>query len=108
MATIYVIRHGQASFGSDDYDNLSELGHRQAQVTGRYLQAQGIVFDAVYSGDLRRQRQTAEGALAAQPAGVPHHVDPRFNEIDNDGQVKHLLPTAPPVKNGKKVALIGA
>jgi len=28
MATIYVIRHGQASFGADDYDKLSPLGWR--------------------------------------------------------------------------------
>ena len=34
MATIYLIRHGQASFGSDDYDQLSQLGIRQAEVTG--------------------------------------------------------------------------
>ena len=37
MATIYLIRHGQASFGAEDYDKLSELGCRQAQVVGEYL-----------------------------------------------------------------------
>jgi len=92
MATIYLFRHGQASFGADDYDKLSALGERQAAVLGEYLRDQGIVLDAAYSGDLLRQRETAQLALASQPGAVTHHIDPRFNEIDNDEQVKHLLP----------------
>ena len=92
MATIYLIRHGQASFGSDDYDKLSHLGRRQATVAGEYLRDAGVTFDAVYSGNLLRQRETAELAVASQPGPVPHHIDPRFNEIDNDAQLKFLLP----------------
>jgi broad specificity phosphatase PhoE len=92
MATIYLIRHGQASFGSDNYDKLSELGCRQAQVTGQYLRDSGVVFDAVYSGDLERQRETARLAIASQPGEVPHHIDPRFNEVRNDEQLEHLMP----------------
>lgn len=92
MATIYLIRHGQASFGADNYDQLSELGQRQAVVTGEYLRDCGITLDAAYSGDLSRQRETASLALASQPKAVPHHIDARFNEIDNDAQIKHLLP----------------
>lgn len=92
MATIYLIRHGQASFGAENYDQLSELGKRQATVTGEYLRDCGIVLDAAYSGDLSRQRETASLALASQPGAVPHHIDPRFNEIDNDAQIKYLLP----------------
>lgn len=92
MATIYLIRHGQASFGAEDYDKLSALGCRQAQVAGEYLRDGGITFDAVFSGDLLRQRETAELAIASQPREVPHHIDHRFNEIRNDEQVKYLLP----------------
>ena len=92
MATIYLIRHGQASFGAADYDKLSPLGMRQAQVVGEYLRDQGIVLDAAYSGDLLRQRETAQLALASQPGEVCHHVDPRFNEIRNEEQLKFLLP----------------
>jgi broad specificity phosphatase PhoE len=92
MATIYLFRHGQASFGSDDYDKLSPLGERQATLLGHYLRDSGVVLDAAYSGDLLRQRETARLALAGQPAGVPHQVDPRFNEIDNDEQLRYLLP----------------
>lgn len=92
MATIYLVRHGQASFGADDYDRLSALGARQAQVLGEYLRDCGIIFDAAYSGDLLRQRETARLAMASQPQAVACQVDPRFNEIRNDEQVKHLVP----------------
>lgn len=92
MATIYLIRHGQASFGAEDYDKLSELGCRQAQVAGEYLRDCNITFDAVYSGNLLRQRETAQLAIASQPGAVTHHIDPRFNEIQNDEQLKYLMP----------------
>jgi len=92
MATIYVVRHGQASFGAEDYDKLSELGCRQAQVLGEYFRDAGIQFDAVYSGDLVRQRETARLAMACQRAVVPCHVDSRFNEIRNDEQIECLTP----------------
>lgn len=92
MSSIYLIRHGQASFGAQNYDKLSELGCRQAQVVGEYLSDSGIHFDAVYSGDLCRQRETASLALACQPGEVPHLIDSRFNEIQNDAQLKYLLP----------------
>ena len=92
MATIYLIRHGQASFGTDDYDRLSELGCRQAEVLGEYLRDCGIRFDAVYSGDLLRQKETARLALASHDGEVPHHVDPRFNEVRNDEHLEYLVP----------------
>jgi broad specificity phosphatase PhoE len=92
MATIYLIRHGQASFGAEDYDKLSEMGCRQAAVVGEYFRDRGVQFDAVYSGDLSRQRETARLAIASQPKAVHHHIDPRFNEIQNDAQLKYLVP----------------
>lgn len=92
MATIYIVRHGQASFGAENYDQLSDLGRRQAVVVGEYFRDTGIGFDAVYSGDLSRQRETARLVIASQPSEVPHHIDPRFNEIQNDEQLKYLVP----------------
>ena len=92
MATIYLIRHGQASFGTANYDKLSELGCRQAHVVGEYFRDTGVSFDAVYSGDLSRQRETAHLAIASQSVEVPHKVDPRFNEIQNEEQLKCLMP----------------
>lgn len=92
MSEIYVIRHGQASFGSDNYDQLSTLGRRQATVTGDYFKSIGVRFDAIYSGDLQRQRDTAQLASAYLGDTVTHHIDPRFNELDNDEQMEFLLP----------------
>lgn len=92
MASIYVIRHGQASFGEENYDKLSDLGCRQAQVLGHYLRDCQINFDAVYSGDLQRQQKTARLAIASQPGSVAHQVDPRFNEVRNDEQLEALVP----------------
>jgi broad specificity phosphatase PhoE len=92
VATIYLFRHGQASFGTEDYDRLSPLGERQATVLGEYLRDSGIVLDATYSGDLLRQRETARLATEGQPGGVSHTIDSRFNEINNEEQLEYLLP----------------
>lgn len=92
MATIYLVRHGQASFGSSNYDQLSSLGQRQADVTGHYFAQAGIAFDAAYSGNLSRQVETCRRVLASQSGSPGHHIDPRFNEICNDEQVEKLAP----------------
>ena len=73
MASVYVVRHGQASFGTDNYDRLSELGCRQAEVLGHYFDSRGLRFDAVYTGNLERQRKTAEIAVGSH--GREHRVD---------------------------------
>lgn len=60
MSVLYVVRHGQASFFKDDYDQLSDRGIEQSRALGRYWVQNGIELDEVYSGSLRRQRQTAD------------------------------------------------
>ncbi|MEC8956226.1 MAG: histidine phosphatase family protein, partial [Pseudomonadota bacterium] len=60
MSRLFFISHGQASFLSDNYDQLSDTGENQAQALGEQLTADNIVFDAVFSGDLVRQVGTAE------------------------------------------------
>ena len=92
MASIYLIRHGQASFGSSNYDQLSTLGQRQADLTGQFLRDTGVKIDYAVAGDLSRQQETGERVLASQAAGPVLNVDTRFNEIDNDEQIKALLP----------------
>src|SRR5690606_2569297 len=93
---LYLIRHGQASFGTDHYDRLSDLGRRQAEVLGHYLRDHGIHLDAAYSGSLQRQQDTAQLALASQPGAPALQVDPRFNEVNNDEQIHHLTPVVAP------------
>ena len=34
MGAIYLVRHGQAAFGTDDYDRLTEIGYTQAHLLG--------------------------------------------------------------------------
>ncbi|MBN8464677.1 MAG: histidine phosphatase family protein, partial [Dechloromonas sp.] len=60
MAELYLVRHGQASFGTGDYDRLSALGERQGVWLGEYFGERGIAFDRVVTGSLRRHRQTAD------------------------------------------------
>lgn len=96
MAEIYLVRHGQASFGTDNYDRLSTLGHRQAEVAGEYFHRLGLNFDAVYAGTLVRQNETAEGVrkvFAANGSELPPVVqDVGFNEVENDLQIHALAP----------------
>ena len=68
MASLYLIRHGQASFGSANYDQLSPLGQRQADVSGQFFADVGLYFADAVSGDLSRQRETGERILSSQPS----------------------------------------
>ncbi|MDJ0826835.1 MAG: histidine phosphatase family protein [Rhodobacter sp.] len=83
MSRLILIRHAQASFGSDDYDKLSPLGHQQADWLAGYFREHGLRFDRVIRGDLRRHRETAEAVLA-HGLGPDPEIDPRLNEIDYD------------------------
>src|SRR4051812_30533219 len=63
MPIVLLVRHGQASFGGDDYDRLSDLGREQSQATGRWLRHRELRRPVVVHGSLRRQRDTAALAL---------------------------------------------
>ncbi|MGV2836957.1 phosphoglycerate mutase family protein, partial [Pseudomonas shirazensis] len=65
MGNLYLIRHGQASFGAADYDVLSPVGVRQSQALGSHLANLGLRLDRCIAGDLRRQQDTALLALEA-------------------------------------------
>lgn len=58
MSKLFLIRHAQASFLSDDYDNLSDHGHQQSIELGEYFVNKGITIDKAYVGPLKRQIQT--------------------------------------------------
>jgi broad specificity phosphatase PhoE len=63
MSTLYLIRHGQASFGKEEYDELSDTGHRQARILAHHFEILNRRFDAIYTGTLSRQIRTAEAML---------------------------------------------
>lgn len=94
MGNLYLVRHGQASFGAADYDNLSELGHRQSVRLGEYFAGKGLQFEAVIVGTLRRHAQTWAGI--AQGAGLTQQALewPGLNEYDS-AAVIHAIHPAP-------------
>lgn len=96
MGNLYLIRHGQASFGAADYDVLSELGARQSRALGEHLGQLEIRLDRCIAGSLRRQQDTARLALEAlhgSGCAVPAlDTDPAFNEFDAEGLIRSLLP----------------
>jgi broad specificity phosphatase PhoE len=61
VGTLYLVRHGQAAFGTEHYDRLTDLGFSQARLLGSYFARRQIRFDAVFTGTLRRQTETAQG-----------------------------------------------
>ena len=58
MAQLFLVRHGQASYGAADYDRLSELGWRQARWLGEHFAERGIRFDVHVRGTPRRHDET--------------------------------------------------
>jgi len=114
MGTLFLVRHGQASFGADDYDVLSPLGQRQSIRLGNYFHARGLRFEAALSGTLNRQIQTLAGicegmgmALESrtQPAAaplrhraseasvaLPHLLWPGLNEYDSAAVIGAIHP----------------
>jgi broad specificity phosphatase PhoE len=90
MALVYLIRHGQASFGAEDYDVLSSAGQLQGKIVGDELRRRGVRPAQVWSGTLKRQRETA---LAAG-IGTPRE-DERWNEFDHLGLVNDAAPATP-------------
>jgi broad specificity phosphatase PhoE len=92
MANLLIIRHGQASFGADNYDQLSPLGQRQADLTGEFLCQMGTRFSAAYSGDLSRQRETGQRVLDRLEEAPDLVIDPRLNEVQTDEQIDVMMP----------------
>ncbi len=71
MGTVYLVRHGQAAFGTEHYDRLTDLGIAQARLLGGYFGRRQIRFDAVFTGTLRRQTETARGIFEGHEPGAP-------------------------------------
>ena len=96
MSILYLIRHGQASFGSADYDDLSDRGRRQAHRLADHFLRAGIRFDACWSGTLRRQRQTADAVRERyrDAGGTPpeRSETSALDEYDYESVLRALVP----------------
>ncbi len=92
MSHLFLIRHGQASFGAQNYDQLSQIGYSQAQTLGRYYQKQSVHFDQIIHGSLTRQQQTAQNMAEAMKFEGALSQDPALNEFDSENLLKYYLP----------------
>jgi broad specificity phosphatase PhoE len=88
MGQILLVRHAQASFGSTDYDRLSELGVEQARLLGEWITNRGRRIDLTVTGSLKRHRETAQACVAVLPAALRPagacRPEPGFDEYDAD------------------------
>jgi broad specificity phosphatase PhoE len=96
MSDLLLVRHGQAAAFEADSDRLTELGHLQSHKLGEYLLAQGLEFDDVVTGSLRRHRET-EAAVSrvfrAAGRSWPQPItDEGWNEYDAPNIMAVLLP----------------
>ena len=95
MGTLYLVRHGQASFGADDYDRLSDLGRRQSLRLGQYLRQRfgdRLAFDTVLTGTLRRQIHTWEALAEGAGLTTPRTPWPGLNEYDSHAVLEAIHP----------------
>lgn len=84
MSRIILVRHGQASWGKKDYDQLSDLGHEQATVVGHELQGRrSVVPTRLFTGTLRRQRDTASAIIAGAGWSLEPETISGWNEYDH-------------------------
>ena len=92
MGQLFLVRHGQASLGATDYDQLSPLGDQQSRRLGEHWKAQGLTFDAVVTGAMKRHSQTLTGIQ--QGMGTQHEalIWPGLNEYDADAIIRTILP----------------
>lgn len=96
LSTLYVVRHGQASFFAADYDQLSALGEEQSRRLGSFWATRGLRWDAVFSGP--RLRQTESARLVGEAYGRAGldwpavQVLPGLDEYQAEAVLKESLP----------------
>lgn len=96
MSTIYCIRHGQASFGKENYDALSTTGKEQSYVLGAFFVRRNIIFDSIYTGTLSRHEETEKNfrrAFSQRGIALPEvQKMAELNEYDSHAILKSLVP----------------
>ncbi|UTA47314.1 histidine phosphatase family protein [Simiduia sp. 21SJ11W-1] len=95
MSELYLVRHGQASFGQANYDQLSPLGTQQGQLLGEYFKARGIQFDRIVSGNMARHLQTCAAIQAGSGCALPITQQAHWNEFDFEQLVAQYLQQHP-------------
>ena len=91
MPVVLLVRHGQASFGAEDYDVLSDVGREQSRVVGAELARRVLRSPVAACGTLLRQRDTAEIAMSIAGFDTALSVDPRWDEYDHLDLLKRYV-----------------
>jgi broad specificity phosphatase PhoE len=92
VGVILLVRHGQASWGAADYDQLSERGTEQAQLLGRCLADRGVRPTVLVSGAMRRHGQTTSAMRESAGWDAELVVDDGWNEFDHVQMLEHGPP----------------
>jgi len=90
MSEIYLIRHAQASYMSENYDQLSPKGEKQSAILGHHLAKKKISFDHLFVGALVRQKHTLEIVTNSYKEKDAHLPVPEISALLNE----HKGPTA--------------
>lgn len=80
MSELYFVRHGQAAFGTENYDRLTEVGLQQSRWLGEYFAERRLRFDRIVTGGLARHRETWNAMAGSGELGAGAEVDPRLDE----------------------------
>jgi broad specificity phosphatase PhoE len=86
---IYLIRHGEAEHNvdktvmahtHDSQHSLTELGHKQAQITAEFFKTIVTPKTVLYSSPYLRTMQTAQAIHSSLPEGIPFYENPLIRE----------------------------
>ena len=87
MGMVLLVRHGQASFGAEDYDVLSEAGVAQSKRLGAWLREAAVEPSSLLHGAMSRQRDTATAMAEGAGWSVAPELDEGWDEFDHLGVV---------------------
>jgi broad specificity phosphatase PhoE len=94
MSLLSLVRHAQASFFAENYDQLSPLGEQQARLLGEHWLRRGVRIDEVFTGPRARQIETAALAGEAFARSGLSWPEPKIvGELD-EHQVDRLIKLA--------------
>jgi broad specificity phosphatase PhoE len=97
MANLLLVRHGQASLGAENYDQLSALGAEQSKLLGQHFRDIGCTPTRFLSGSLNRHIQTltaiTQGFSGADSLShSPEFLrEPAWNEFEFKTLIKTYL-----------------
>ena len=102
MPQLLLMRHGQAMFGNDNYDELSQLGQQQAELTGAFFNSRAWQFDKIYLGPRHRHAQTLQGVFTGM-YGADNSQDLMWKEITHtDTALDEFADGSKVLKSAKK------